>query len=89
MSKSAALLSLTLLRRKSGTSGLGAEFHFEVSQVFARLTETPLIYSAVYQDVRRAVVTAFRISWYRVQRRNGSCLHARQTRPRQSHLPFS
>jgi hypothetical protein len=25
-------------------SGLGAEFHFEVSQVFGRLVETPLIY---------------------------------------------
>jgi plasmid stabilization system protein ParE len=63
-------------------SGLGAEFHFEVSQIFARLTETPLIYSAVYQDVRRAVVRRFPyLIWYRVLGIDVTvlaCTHGRQ-----------
>jgi plasmid stabilization system protein ParE len=63
-------------------SGLGAEFHFEVSQIFARLTETPLIYSAVYQDVRRAVVRRFPyLIWYRVPGKEVTvlaCTHGRQ-----------
>lgn len=63
-------------------SGLGAEFLFEVSQVFARLTETPLIYSAVYQDVRRAVVHRFPyLIWYQVLGKDVTvlaCTHGRQ-----------
>ena len=49
-------------------SGLGAEFHSEVSQVIHRLGETPLIYQMVHRDVRRAVVHRFPyLLWYRVQ----------------------
>ena len=48
-------------------SGLGAEFHSEVSQVIDRLSETPLIYQIVYRDVRRAVVRRFPyLIWYQV-----------------------
>lgn len=48
-------------------SGLGSEFHFEISQVIARLIDTPLIYQAVYRDVRRALVHRFPyLIWYRV-----------------------
>jgi len=48
-------------------SGLGAEFQFEVSQVIDRLSETPLIYQIIYQDVRRAIVRHFPyLIWYRV-----------------------
>lgn len=48
-------------------SGLGAEFHQQVSQVLARLTDTPLIYPAVYRDFRRAMVHRFPyLIWYRV-----------------------
>ena len=47
--------------------GLGAEFHQAVSQVFARLTNNPLIYPAIYRDVRRAVVHRFPyLIWYSV-----------------------
>lgn len=48
-------------------SGLGIEFHSEVSQVFDRLANTPLIYQIAYRDVRRAVVRRFPYNvWYRV-----------------------
>ena len=48
-------------------SGLGAEFHSEVSQVIDRLAETPLIYQVVYRDIRRAIVHRFPyLIWYRV-----------------------
>jgi plasmid stabilization system protein ParE len=48
-------------------SGLGAEFYFEVSQVFDRLAEAPLIYQVIYRDVRRAIVRRFPyLIWYRV-----------------------
>jgi hypothetical protein len=40
-------------------SGLGGEFHSEVSQVIDRLAETPIIYQTVYRDVRRAIVHRF------------------------------
>jgi len=49
-------------------SGLGAEFHSEVSRVIHRLAETPLIYQVVYRDVRRAVLHRFPyLLWYRVR----------------------
>ena len=52
---------------ESQRSGLGAEFRSEVSKVFARLAENPLIYAPVHQDVRRAVVHRFPyLIWYRV-----------------------
>ena len=48
-------------------SGLGAEFHSEVSQIIDRLTETPFIYQTAYRDVRRAIVRRFPyLIWYRV-----------------------
>jgi toxin ParE1/3/4 len=48
-------------------SGLGVEFHSEVSQVIDRLSQTPLIYQAVYRDIRRAIVHRFPyLLWYRV-----------------------
>lgn len=48
-------------------SGLGTEFHSEVSQVIDRLAETPLIYQVVYRDIRRAIVHRFPyLIWYRV-----------------------
>jgi plasmid stabilization system protein ParE len=48
-------------------SGLGAEFHSEVSRVIDRLAETPLIYQAIHRDVRRALVRRFPyLVWYRV-----------------------
>jgi plasmid stabilization system protein ParE len=48
-------------------SGLGTEFHSEVSQVIDRLAETPLIYQVVYRDVRRAIVHRFPyLIWYRI-----------------------
>lgn len=62
-------------------NGLGAEFHFEVSQVVARLSDTPLIYPAVYRDVRRAVVHRFPyLIWYRVVGKDVmvlACTHSR------------
>jgi len=49
-------------------SGLGAEFHSEVSQVIHRLADTPLIYQVVHRDVRRAIVHRFPyLVWYRVR----------------------
>jgi plasmid stabilization system protein ParE len=63
-------------------SGLGTDFHFEVSQVLARLTDTPLIYPAIYRDVRRAVVHRFPyLLWYRVLDEKVTvlaCTHTRQ-----------
>lgn len=51
-------------------SGLGAEFHSEVSQVIDRLAETPLIYQLVYRDIRRAFARRFPyLIWYRVTAR--------------------
>lgn len=48
-------------------SGLGAEFHSEVSQIIDRLGETALIYQVVYRDIRRAIVHRFPyLIWYRV-----------------------
>lgn len=48
-------------------TGLGADFRSEISQVFARLTETPLIYQIVHRDIHRAVVHRFPyLIWYRV-----------------------
>jgi plasmid stabilization system protein ParE len=47
--------------------GLGLEFHSAVSEVIARLEETPLIYQLVYRDVRRVVVRRFPyLIWFRV-----------------------
>lgn len=48
-------------------SGLGIEFHSEVSQVIDRLAETPLIYQTVYRDLRRVIVRRFPyLIWYRI-----------------------
>lgn len=52
---------------ESQRGGLGGEFLSEVSHVFDRLAETPLIYQVVYRDVRRAMVRRFPyLIWYRV-----------------------
>lgn len=52
---------------ESQRSGLGEEFQSEVTQVLERLAETPLLYQAVYRDVRRAIVHRFPyLIWYRV-----------------------
>lgn len=48
--------------------GLAAKFHLELDRVFARLTETPLIYPAVYRNIRRAVLHRFPfLVWYHVE----------------------
>ena len=48
-------------------NGLGVEFRTEVSRIFDRLTETPLIYQIAYKDVRREIVHRFPyLVWYRV-----------------------
>jgi len=48
-------------------TGLGAEFRSEISRVFDRLAETPLIYQIVHRDIRRAIVRRFPyLIWYRV-----------------------
>ena len=48
-------------------TGLGTEFHSEVTQVIDRLAETPLIYQVVYKDIRRAIVHRFPyLVWFRV-----------------------
>ena len=39
--------------------GLGLEFLSEVQQVFDRIMATPLLHSAVFVDVRKAVVRRF------------------------------
>ena len=55
---------------ESQQSGLGAEFRTEISLVFDRLAETPLIYQKVHGDVRRAIVRRFPyLIWYRVSAR--------------------
>jgi plasmid stabilization system protein ParE len=52
---------------ESQLTGLGADFLSEVSQVFDRIAETPLIYQIAYRDVRRAIVHRFPyLIWYRV-----------------------
>ena len=52
---------------ESQQSGLGGEFRTEISRVFDRLAETPLIYQRVHRDVRRAIVHRFPyLIWYRV-----------------------
>lgn len=63
-------------------SGLGAEFHSEISRIFTVLTETPLIYPVLYRGVRRALVHRFPyLVWYSVVGEEVSvlaCTHARQ-----------
>lgn len=39
-------------------SGLGAEFHSEVSRVIDRLAETPLICQVAYRDIRKGNCTS-------------------------------
>lgn len=49
-------------------AGLAAGFHHEFGMVLARLAETPLIYPAVYRNIRRAVLHRFPyLVWYRVE----------------------
>ncbi len=63
-------------------SGLGAEFNFEISQIFTVLAETPLIYPILHRDVRRVLVHRFPyLVWYRVvgdEVTVVACTHARQ-----------
>lgn len=63
-------------------SGLGAEFHSEISRIFAVLTETPLIYPVLHRDVHRVLVHRFPyLVWYRVvddEVTVVACTHARQ-----------
>ncbi len=48
--------------------GLAAEFNAEFSITLGRLAETPLIYPALYRNVRRVVLHRFPyLVWYRVQ----------------------
>jgi hypothetical protein len=48
-------------------TGLGGEFHSEVSEVIDRLTAVPLIYQIVHRDIRRALICRFPyLVWYRV-----------------------
>ncbi len=67
---------------ESQRSGLGAEFHSEISQILTVLGETPLIYPALHRDVRRALVHRFPyLLWYRVAGLRVTvvaCTHARQ-----------
>jgi plasmid stabilization system protein ParE len=67
---------------ESQRSGLGGEFHSEVSQIIDRLTETPFHYQIVYRDVRRAIVHRFPyLIWFRVVREVVivlACTHGRQ-----------
>ena len=52
---------------ESQQSGLGRDLRSEVSRIFDRLAETPLIYQRVHHDVRRAIVNRFPyLIWYRV-----------------------
>lgn len=49
-------------------AGLAADFHHEFGMVLARLAETPLIYPAVYRNIRRAVLHRFPyLVWYRLE----------------------
>ncbi|MGH9883769.1 MAG: type II toxin-antitoxin system RelE/ParE family toxin [Pyrinomonadaceae bacterium] len=63
-------------------SGLGAEFHSEISQIFTVLSETPLIYPVLHRDVRRVLVHRFPyLVWYRVVGEEVTvlaCTHVRQ-----------
>ena len=63
-------------------SGLGIEFHTEVSQVFTTLSKTPLLYPILYRDVRRVVIHRFPfLLWYRVHGETVivlACTHAKQ-----------
>jgi hypothetical protein len=72
----------TELWYESQRSGLGGEFHSEVSQIIDRLAETPFIYQIVYRDVRRAIVHRFPyLIWFRVLGQVVivlACTHGRQ-----------
>jgi toxin ParE1/3/4 len=65
-------------------AGLRADFHSEISKVFTILTENPLIYPALYRNVRRAIVHRFPyLIWYRILGEEVTvlaCTHARQNR---------
>ena len=67
---------------RDAVTGLGTQFHIQVSKVFARLAETPLIYAMLYRDVRRAVVHRFPyLIWYAVLDEDVmvlACTHGRQ-----------
>ena len=64
------------------SSGLGAEFHSEVSRIISRLSVTPFIYQIAYKDVLRAIVHRFPyLVWYRVLGERVTvlaCTHGRQ-----------
>jgi toxin ParE1/3/4 len=64
-------------------AGLGADLHSEISKVLTVLTETPLIYTVLYRDIRRAIVHRFPyLIWYRVLGEEVTvlaCTHARQS----------
>ncbi|MGK2942843.1 MAG: type II toxin-antitoxin system RelE/ParE family toxin [Immundisolibacter sp.] len=61
--------------------GLAARFHVEFSATLDRLAETPLIYPALYCEVRRVVLRRFPyLVWYRVQNSSVTvlaCTHGR------------
>ena len=63
-------------------SGLGAEFHSEISHIFTVLTETPLMYPILHRDVRRVLVHRFPyLVWYRIVGEEVTvlaCTHASQ-----------
>ena len=49
-------------------AGLAADLHHEFGILLARLAATPLIYPAVYRNIRRAVLHRFPyLVWYRVE----------------------
>ena len=49
-------------------AGLAVKFHQELSTVFDRLAETPLIYPVMHRNIRRAVLHRFPfLVWYRVE----------------------
>lgn len=92
--RSAAELDLAeaQLWYESQQRGLGGEFISEVSQVFDRLAENPLIYQAVHKAIRRALVHHFPfLIWYRVLGEvvTVARLHTRQTISQQGHLSLS
>lgn len=48
--------------------GLAAQFHAEFTATLGTLAETPLIYPALYREIRRAILHRFPyLVWYRVQ----------------------
>jgi hypothetical protein len=50
------------------TPGLGAAFLEDFAQVLGRLSESPLIYQAIYRGSRRAQLRRFPyLVWFRVQ----------------------